>query len=179
MKYFTPKVNNKIVSVDSKESSLISGRKPKTSSDITHAQRKISQAELTNITKSGYAEAPKTGSRYTKGGLDKWWSPADKSGSFGRNWEKGSLTIRAKVEDVPKNRAVSAKKLEIKVGDSWEKVPVSKYAAQKTVAKIVTKVGAKALGVAGMAYSLYEDAKALEKAPKIQYNKNKKSPKRK
>ena len=93
---------------------MLSGRNPATNKDITYAQRKVSQQELNDIKSLGYAVPPVAGTKFSKSDQpEKWWSPADAQGQFGRNWNKGDVTIRVPIDRLPAKKAVAAHELEI------------------------------------------------------------------
>lgn len=104
-----PRVRNIVPKTDLKygqPQSTLGGRNPRSEKDITYAQRKVSQQELDDIRSSGYAVSPATGTKFSKPDQpEKWWSPADAQGQFGRNWNKGDATVRIPMNQLPKNRA--------------------------------------------------------------------------
>jgi len=136
---FRPSVLNTVVPEASlsAKTGIISGRALNTPEQVTHASRKISSAELDSVLKSGHFINPKGGTKHTReGGVPintKWWSAADESGTFGRDWAKGSggYTVRVPIGLVPAKKAVSAKDAEIydKALEAW--VPLSEYIKRK------------------------------------------------
>lgn len=112
-----PRVKNTVFKKDltyGKSTDALSARQPDSEKSITHAQRKISKQELDDIKTLGYAVPPVTGTKFSKANRpEKWWSPADQQGQFGRNWAKGDATVRVPVEKLPKNRAVPSHDMQI------------------------------------------------------------------
>jgi hypothetical protein len=121
-----PAVKNNLVTP--KKGGLLAGRLPKSQADVTQAYRNISQRELDDILKSGWARADQaTGkANRTWDASGKWWSAGDDVGIFGRHWAKGDATIRVRADKLPKDRAVSAKDLEIYDTAAGKFVPLSK-----------------------------------------------------
>jgi hypothetical protein len=112
-----PRVKNIVPKLDLKygePSSMLGGRNPASEKDIAYAQRKVSDQELSDIKSLGYAVPPVTGTKFSKAEQpEKWWSPADAQGQFGRNWNKGDATIRVPMSQLPTKRAAAAHDMEI------------------------------------------------------------------
>lgn len=115
-------------------------RRPLISADqVTHAQRKISTAELMDAVKHGEFRVPEKGTRFSTGEKpQKWWSAADEEGQFGRPWDRANThVVRLPVGKVPSTRAASTKYAEVydPTAGSW--VPfgtyIKKYAIGGTV----------------------------------------------
>jgi hypothetical protein len=123
-----PRVKNTVFTAGMKTgepASMFSGRNPATNKDITYAQRKVSNQELSDIKNLGYAVPPVSGTKFSQADRpEKWWSPADAQGQFGRNWNKGDATVRIPVDKLPAKRAASRDDMEIqdpKTGD-WRHI---------------------------------------------------------
>jgi hypothetical protein len=124
-KFLGPKVNNVITSVKPGKENVLSGRLPKSEKDITHASRNMSQAEVDSAIRSKRFEPnPNPNPNYSTDKTSKWWSPADKEGSFGRTWKGApeNSTVRVPIKDARSNRAVSTRNAEIlnKETGKWE-----------------------------------------------------------
>lgn len=136
-----PRVRNIVAKSDLKfgePPATLGGRNPASEKDITYAQRKVSQQELDDIRSSGYAVPPVTGTKFSRSDQpEKWWSPADSQGQFGRNWAKGDATIRIPVNQLPKNRAARSDDMQVqdpRTGE-WHSMalkdtPQARYASQ-------------------------------------------------
>lgn len=123
-----PRVKNTVFTAGMKTGeppSMFGGRNPATDKDITYAQRKVSQQELDDIRDLGYAVPPVTGTKFSKSDRpEKWWSPADSQGQFGRNWNKGDATIRVPIDKLPAKRAAASQDIEIQdpKTNSWHSI---------------------------------------------------------
>lgn len=131
-----PKVNNIVTKVNSGKENVLSGRLPKSQSEITHASRNMSQAEIDAARNSNRFEAnpnPIYGSDKTA----KWWSPADSQGSFGRPWKntEGNSTVRVPAKDANSSRAISTKNAEIQNRATGEWTPFNKGGKVKVKVK--------------------------------------------
>lgn len=122
------------------KTSMLEGRALNTPSQITHAQRNISTAELEDVLKHGRFNAPARGSKHSETPA-KWWSAADEKGVFGRSWAKGEHTIRVPANKVSSGRAVSAKHAEVYDPDSKMWVPLSLYAKKYSIGGVVIDDG--------------------------------------
>jgi len=136
-----PRVRNTIAKSDLKYGeppTTLGGRNPASEKDITYAQRKVSQQELDDIKNLGYAVPPVTGTKFSQADKpEKWWSPADSQGQFGRNWNKGDATVRIPVDKLPANRAARSDDMQVqdpKTGEwhsmSLKDTPQARYASQ-------------------------------------------------
>lgn len=136
-----PRVRNIVAKSDLKYGeppATLAGRNPASEKDITYAQRRVSQQELDDIRSTGYAVPPVTGTKFSRSDQpEKWWSPADSQGQFGRNWAKGDATIRIPTNQLPKNRAARSDDMQVqdpKTGE-WHSMalkdtPQARYASQ-------------------------------------------------
>lgn len=147
----------------------LGGRRPQTPADITHASRNISNAELNDIKRKGYAVAdPNSKFNKRRGTNDKWWSAADKDGPYGRPWKgNADTTIRAKIKDVKGSRAIRATALEAKNPTTgvFEPIKPARGALAKTVAKNVAR---RVSGPVGAALTGYDIGTALYNVPAVQ-----------
>lgn len=107
-----PYVKNRIVVTKGIEIPDAPVRMPKSSEEITHAYRTMSKAEYEAAKKSGYFER-NPNPKYPPADA-KWWSGGDKTGKFGRHWERGedALVVRTPSEKVPTHKAVRFKDVE-------------------------------------------------------------------
>jgi len=113
-------------------SSMLTGRALHDLSQVTHASRKLSAEELADAMKTGFFQAPKEGSKHAGGKNEKWWSPADDQGIFGRVWNKGgvgSATVRVPIDKVPSGKGVSIKHAEVYDETAKKWVPAKQYLA--------------------------------------------------
>ena len=102
-------------------------KRPLTSAEqIKYASRKMSPAELADAMRTGRFKVPKDGSKFNQpGSTDKWWSPADDAGTFGRSWNwSGTVPVRLPIGKVPANRAARTKYAEVfdEASGSWKLV---------------------------------------------------------
>lgn len=136
-----PSVRNIVAKSDLKfgePPTMLGGRNPASEKDITYAQRKVSQQELDDIRSLGYAVPPVAGTKFSRSDQpEKWWSPADSQGQFGRNWAKGDRTVRIPVDQLPKNRAARSDDMQVqdpRTGEwhsmSLKDTPQARYATQ-------------------------------------------------
>lgn len=107
-----PLVKNRVVLTEGLRVPGDAVRMPKSSKEITHAYRTMSPAEYEAAKKSGYFER-NPNPRYPPADA-KWWSAGDKTGKFGRHWERGeeAIVVRAPVKKVPIDKAVRFKDAE-------------------------------------------------------------------
>lgn len=112
-------------------------------SQVTHARRNISTAELEDALKRGRFEVPKEGTAFNRSGSkDKWWSAADENGTFGRPWKTSQPhMVRIPIDKVPKGRAVSAKYAEVydPATKSW--MPLREYGKKYAIGGVVIDDG--------------------------------------
>lgn len=110
-------------------SSMLTGRAPATLDDITHAYRNMSPAELEHARTTGYFQANPNPGRTPGWSPDqKFWSPGDAEGHFGRDWKNASdnARVRVPVDKVPSDTAVNAGHAEVLNKETGEWAPVIK-----------------------------------------------------
>lgn len=107
-----PYVKNRVVLTEGLRLPGDAVRMPKSSKEITHAYRTMSQAEYEAAKKAGYFERNPS-PKYPPADA-KWWSAGDKEGKFGRHWERGSdaVVVRVPAKKVPTDKAVRFKDVE-------------------------------------------------------------------
>ena len=107
-----PYVKNRVVLTEGLRVPGDAVRMPKSSTDVTHAYRTMSKAEYEAAKKSGYFER-NPNPKYPPADA-KWWSGGDKTGKFGRHWERGedAVVVRVPSKKVPTDKAVRFKDVE-------------------------------------------------------------------
>ena len=107
-----PYVKNRVVLTEGLRVPGDAVRMPKSSTDVTHAYRTMSKAEYEAAKKSGYFER-NPNPKYPPADA-KWWSGGDKTGKFGRHWERGEdgVVVRVPSKKVPTGKAVRFKDVE-------------------------------------------------------------------
>lgn len=98
-----PKMRNNVVEVpySTEGGGLLSGRLPASQADVTHGYRSMSDAELAHAQRTGGFHPPKN-PKFNPN--EKWWSPGDEAGSFGRTWKGGDdapIRVRVPVSKIP------------------------------------------------------------------------------
>lgn len=122
-----PKVANEVVRPQG--SGLLVGRVPARPEDVTHAYRNVSKREIEDIKKSGYARRDPNPDMVKRDWSPdkKWWSAGDETGIYGRNWNrKDAQNIRTKIENVPSERAVKRKDVELYNPETGKYQPLKK-----------------------------------------------------
>lgn len=88
--------------------SILEGRPMHNIEQAMYASRNMSLAEIEDALASGVFQLPPSGQ--TKHGVgQKWWSPADEEGVFGRPWNKGAGTVRVPIGDFTPDAPLSVK----------------------------------------------------------------------
>lgn len=107
------RVKNIVTDLPEKQT-LLTGRLPKSSNEITHAYRNMSRAEVEAAKEKGYFGKRPADNKQNWDAGSKWWSPGDEKGSFGRTWKGGEdvETVRVPKEKVSENWAVRLKNAE-------------------------------------------------------------------
>lgn len=108
------RVRNVVTDVAPGKQSILSGRLPSSAEDVTHAYRNMSQAELDNAIATGRLRKTPASVKTDWDKSQKFWSPGDEAGSFGRTWKGASdATVRAPIDKVRgKNWAVKREDLQ-------------------------------------------------------------------
>ena len=125
------------------KTTMLEGRGLTSPSQVTHAQRNMSHAELEAALKSGRFTVPKEGTKFSSAKSPaKWWSAADETGVFGRPWNRANtVTVRMPIDKLPKNRAASIKHAEIYDSEAKSWVPVRSYAMKYAIGGTVIDDG--------------------------------------
>jgi len=105
-----PAVKNVVVPPPA-TSDILFGRVPAGPDQITHAYRNMSPAELQHALETGHFQAnPNPGRTPGWSPKEKFWSPGDEQGHFGRDWKNADdkVRVRVPIDRVPANTAVDA-----------------------------------------------------------------------
>jgi hypothetical protein len=178
-------VTNVVTDPPKGKTSMLSGRVPGSNDQITHAYRNMSPAELSYAERTGYFGKNPNPGRTTWDTNQKFWSPGDSQGHFGRSWKANpdNVTVRVPIELVPSNTAVALKHAEIlnKQTNTWQPAVTSTPTAAKgmvastieaskkldTPAAIKTlQVGGKVLMAAGIVTQIYRGIDQISNLPK-------------
>jgi hypothetical protein len=116
-----PKVENVVVYPQIKAPEEITAldrmlERPMTSKEqATHASRDMRNAELYDMLQRGYMLPEEGGTMFSSTqNPQKWFSPRDEAGIFGRPWVgRGEQTVRLPMDKLPSNRAVRASETEV------------------------------------------------------------------